>query len=182
MLRCAPAGWYKDASDHHERFLEPQPVLRCAPAGWYKDAFGIVHLEGAVSQLTIPNGPALIPMLPPATRPNREVFEIVHTLGGTCADLAIRPDGRVGSFHPGRRRRSIRALSRWRLSATSRPIRSRPANGDQRNQLGSEPMPPVGPIAARGGSAGRQLAATHDTASSGVSELGSGGTRSIISP
>ena len=181
MLRCAPAGWYKDASDHHERFLEPQPVLRCAPAGWYKDAFGIVHLEGAVSQLTIPNGPALIPMLPPATRPNREVFEIVHTLGGHAPisrsgrtegwDHSTRPPAQIDprfvslevvSYQPADQIPS----SQWR-STKSTGFRTHAARRADR-----------GPRRV----SGRQLAATHDTASSGVSELGSGGTRSIISP
>ncbi|MBV9335061.1 MAG: hypothetical protein JO243_04135, partial [Solirubrobacterales bacterium] len=77
----------------------------CSPCnarhpGWYKDAFGIVHLEGAVSQLVIPSGTPLITTLPPAARPNRSVFEIVHTFGGTYADISIDPQGRVGIIAP----------------------------------------------------------------------------------
>ena len=67
--------------------------------GWYKDAFGIIHLQGAVTQ-TVSGGSPLIAMLPPAARPNREVFTIVHTFGGTFADLAIAPNGQIGVITP----------------------------------------------------------------------------------
>ena len=78
----------------------PNPCCGARHPGWFKDAFGIVHLEGAVSQLVNPGGPALITTLPPAARPNRSVFEIVHTFGGTYADISIDPQGRVGIIAP----------------------------------------------------------------------------------
>ena len=61
--------------------------------------FGIVHLQGAVTQ-TVSGGSPLIATLPPAARPDREVYTIVHTFGGTYADLAIAPDGRIGVITP----------------------------------------------------------------------------------
>lgn len=67
--------------------------------GWYEDAFGIIHLQGAVTQ-TASGGSPLIATLPPAARPNREVYTIVHTFGGTYADLANAPDGRIGVITP----------------------------------------------------------------------------------
>ncbi|MBV9335840.1 MAG: hypothetical protein JO243_08085 [Solirubrobacterales bacterium] len=78
----------------------PNPCCGARHPGWYKDAFGIVHLEGAVSQLVNPGGPTLITTLPPAARPNRSVFEIVHTFGGTYADISIDTQGRVGIIAP----------------------------------------------------------------------------------
>jgi len=78
----------------------PNPCCNAPHPGWYKDAFGIVHLEGAVSQLVIPGGTPLITTLPPAARPDRSVFEVVHTFGGTYADISIDPQGRVGIIAP----------------------------------------------------------------------------------
>lgn len=49
---------------------------------------------------TVSGGSPLITTLPPAAPPNREVYTIVHTFGGTYADLAIAPDGRVGGIGP----------------------------------------------------------------------------------
>ena len=69
------------------------------PPGWYQDAFGIIHLEGAVSQTT-PGGPQLVTTLPPAARPNRNVFVTVHTLAGTYANLAILSNGQVSVISP----------------------------------------------------------------------------------
>ena len=78
----------------------PNPCCGARHPGWFKDAFGIVHLQGAVSQLVIPGGPNLIATLPPAARPNRSVFEIVHTFGGTYADISIDSQGRIGIIPP----------------------------------------------------------------------------------
>jgi len=69
------------------------------PPGWYEDGFGIIHLEGAVSQTT-KAGPQLITTLPPAARPNRNVFVTVHTNFGTYANLAIASNGQVGVISP----------------------------------------------------------------------------------
>lgn len=69
------------------------------PPGWYQDAFGLIHLEGAVTQTT-PGGPQLVTTLPPAARPNRNVFLTVHTSFGTFANLAILSNGQVGVISP----------------------------------------------------------------------------------
>ena len=61
---------------------------------------------------TVSGGSPLITTLPPAAPPNREVYTIVHTFGGTYADLAIAPDGRVGVSGPNRRRHRTSRLSR----------------------------------------------------------------------
>jgi hypothetical protein len=68
-------------------------------AEWYTDSSGIVHLEGAVTQ-TNPNSvggsnPNQIGTLPAEAAPPQTVFTIVHTDGGTYADLAINPQGQI---------------------------------------------------------------------------------------
>lgn len=68
-------------------------------AGWYDDAFGIVHLQGAVSQ-PVSGGSTLIGTLPAVARPNRAVFAIVHTYAGTYADLEIAPNGQITVIAP----------------------------------------------------------------------------------
>jgi hypothetical protein len=76
-----------------------------APA-WYKDAFGIVHLQGAVTHGIVIVGhgsrglPSLIGTLPAAARPTRDVYTIVHTFNGTYADLAIAPNGQISVIDP----------------------------------------------------------------------------------
>jgi hypothetical protein len=69
------------------------------PPGWYQDGFGIIHLEGALTQPT-PGGPQLITTLPPPARPNRNVFVTVHTLAGTYANLVVEPNGAVIVISP----------------------------------------------------------------------------------
>jgi hypothetical protein len=60
-----------------------------APSVWV-DGSGIVHLEGAVTQTSGQGiGADVLGTLPPAFRPNRNVFMITHTFAGTYADLAI---------------------------------------------------------------------------------------------
>jgi hypothetical protein len=62
---------------------------------WYTDGSGVVHLEGAVSQFSSGGNANLIGTLPPAARPSRTVYTIVHTLAGTYADLSIGSDGSI---------------------------------------------------------------------------------------
>ena len=60
-----------------------------APSVWV-DGSGIVHMEGAVTQTSdLGTGADVLGTLPPAFRPNRNVFMITHTFAGTYADLAI---------------------------------------------------------------------------------------------
>lgn len=68
---------------------------------WYVDGSGLVHLQGAVTQIddTGP-GAKLIALLPNAARPSRTVYTIVHTFLGTYADLAILPNGRIELIDP----------------------------------------------------------------------------------
>lgn len=49
---------------------------------------------------TTPGGPQLITTLPPAARPNRNVFVTVHTLLGTYANLVILSNGAVVAISP----------------------------------------------------------------------------------
>ena len=76
---------------------------------WYRDAAGIVHLQGAAKQTKdycVPEpfvqcpDPWVIGTLPPAARPSRIVYTIVHTFAGTYADLAIWPDGTIHVIGP----------------------------------------------------------------------------------
>jgi hypothetical protein len=63
---------------------------------WYIDGSAVVHLQGAVSQVSnAGNGADLIGTLPRAARPGRTVYAIVHTFNGTYADLAIQPSGDI---------------------------------------------------------------------------------------
>jgi hypothetical protein len=60
-----------------------------APSVWV-DGSGIVHMEGAVTQTSDQGiGADVLGTLPPAFRPNRNVYMITHTFAGTYADLAI---------------------------------------------------------------------------------------------
>jgi hypothetical protein len=54
------------------------------------DGSGIVHLEDAGTQTSARGtGADVLGTLPPAFRPNRNVFAITHTFDGTYADLSI---------------------------------------------------------------------------------------------
>jgi hypothetical protein len=66
---------------------------------YYTDASGLVHLQGAVTQTSASSvdgsDPYLIGTLDPSSSPSRSVYTIVHTLGGTYADLVINPQGQI---------------------------------------------------------------------------------------
>lgn len=73
--------------------------------GWYKQSDSVdpdvIHLQGAVKQ-TSPSGSAanLIGTLPPAASPSRVVYAVIHTYGGTYADVAIEPNGQIWLIDP----------------------------------------------------------------------------------
>ncbi len=68
---------------------------------WELDAFGVVHLSGAVAQTSATGSNAnVIATLPPAARPTRTVYTIVHTFDGTYADMAITPQGQMVVINP----------------------------------------------------------------------------------
>jgi hypothetical protein len=63
---------------------------------WYTDGSGIVHLQGAVGQVSPTNtNNNLIGTLPPEASPSKTVYTIAHTLSGTYADMAITPQGQI---------------------------------------------------------------------------------------
>jgi hypothetical protein len=63
---------------------------------WYTDDSGIVHLEGAVTQVSPTNTSLnLIGTLPAAASPTKTVYTITHALNGTYADVAITPQGQT---------------------------------------------------------------------------------------
>jgi hypothetical protein len=67
---------------------------------WYTDNSDVVHLEGAVSQVSASgNEPNVIGTLPQAAAPAQTVYTIVHTAGG-YADLAIEPSGQLDLIDP----------------------------------------------------------------------------------
>lgn len=70
-------------------------------AAWYTDGSGVVHLQGAVRQTNhvTPTAP-LIGTLPPAARPNLDVYAIVHTFSGTYADVEITRQGSIFAIDP----------------------------------------------------------------------------------
>ena len=68
---------------------------------WYTDRYGIVHLQGAVTQTsTSGSGANTIGTLPPAARPSHDVYTIVHTFNGTYADLVIQTSGAIDLINP----------------------------------------------------------------------------------
>jgi hypothetical protein len=72
-----------------------------APA-WYKDRSGIVHLQGAVKQIsTSGNFPNVLGVLPLSAAPATETFYTVAiTAPGTYADIAIQPSGAIDVIAP----------------------------------------------------------------------------------
>ena len=69
--------------------------------GWYTDSFGLVHLQGAAKQISLkPPFQIVLGSLPPAARPTRDVFTIVHTFAGTYADLEIESNGTIAVIGP----------------------------------------------------------------------------------
>lgn len=68
---------------------------------WYKDRSGVVHLQGALTQISNFGAAAdTLGTLPGAARPERNVFTIVHTFKGTYADLEIARDGQLNLINP----------------------------------------------------------------------------------
>jgi hypothetical protein len=70
-----------------------------APA-WFKDGFGFVHLQGAARQTSGGLNADLLGVLPGPARPTRVVYTVVHTFGGTYADLSIAPSGQIRLIAP----------------------------------------------------------------------------------
>jgi hypothetical protein len=66
---------------------------------WYEDGSFDVHLQGAVSQ-TFPGSNVLGTVVGGGAPQNRVIYTIVHTLGGTYADVAINPNGQVALIDP----------------------------------------------------------------------------------
>jgi hypothetical protein len=72
-----------------------------AAPGWSIDSFGIVHLQGAAKQISATGaGANTVGTLPPAARPTRTVYTIVHTFAGTYADLEIATTGQLYLINP----------------------------------------------------------------------------------
>ena len=69
--------------------------------GWYEDSLGIIHLTGAAKQISVrPPLEIVLGTLPPAARPARDVFTIVHTFNGTYADLEVETNGTIAVIGP----------------------------------------------------------------------------------
>jgi len=64
--------------------------------GWYIDGSGIVHLQGAAKRFSSAGSSAnVLGTLPPAARPSRNVYVVVHTWAGTYADVGIGKNGQI---------------------------------------------------------------------------------------
>jgi hypothetical protein len=69
--------------------------------GWNEDAAGVIHLEGAASQINSTSGdPLLIATLPVVARPSRTIYTIVPTEWGSYTDLSIGTDGDIRVINP----------------------------------------------------------------------------------
>ena len=75
----------------------PQYNYGASAASWWEDSNQTVHLEGGVQELTKTSGWAqLIGWIPTSAAPwQGTVYTIVHTLGGTYADLSINDNGQI---------------------------------------------------------------------------------------
>lgn len=84
----------------------PNALYGSSGPGWYVDTSlvdpAVVHLQGAVTQIATTAGtnPNLIGTLPPSARPDRSVYELVHTFNGTYADIEIDPLGNIYLINP----------------------------------------------------------------------------------
>jgi len=68
---------------------------------WFKDGSGIVHLQGAATQISSTGtGQNLLGTLPAAARPARDVYVVVHTFNGTYADLEVAAGGQISLIDP----------------------------------------------------------------------------------
>jgi hypothetical protein len=68
--------------------------------GWNEDVAGVVHLQGAATQISLAGDTSLVATLPAVIRPDRTIYTIVHTFNGTYADLSIAPSGQVRVIDP----------------------------------------------------------------------------------
>jgi hypothetical protein len=68
--------------------------------GWNEDTAGVVHLQGAATQVSLAGDPNLVATLPVVIRPDRTIYTIVHTFNGTYADLSIDPSGQIRLIDP----------------------------------------------------------------------------------
>jgi len=61
----------------------------------------VVHVQGAATQTNAStSGANQLGTLQRAARPSQNVFTIVHTFGGTYADLGIFTDGKIFLIDP----------------------------------------------------------------------------------
>jgi hypothetical protein len=68
---------------------------------WYQDRSGVVHLQGALTQIDgVGRAASTLGTLPRAARPSRNVFTIVHTFDGTYADLEVARNGSLTLIGP----------------------------------------------------------------------------------
>jgi hypothetical protein len=76
-------------------------ALGSAAAAAFKDASGIVHLQGAVKQISAAGpGQNFVGTLPQADRPSWDVFVIVNGHNGTYADAEIGTNGNINLTDP----------------------------------------------------------------------------------
>ena len=75
-------------------------VFGASDPGWVEDGSGVIHLQGAATQISLAGDKNLLATLVPIIRPNRTIYTIVHTFNGTYADLSIAPNGQVRLIDP----------------------------------------------------------------------------------
>jgi hypothetical protein len=79
----------------------PFAMFASRTPAWYSDSSGVVHLEGAATQVSSAGPDAnLLGTLPKAASPSRSVYFVVHTFAGTYADLGIEPNGKILMIDP----------------------------------------------------------------------------------
>jgi hypothetical protein len=66
---------------------------------WYTDNDGVVHLQGAAQLVSSGNGSDLLGTMSGGA-PDRDVYTIAHSLGGTYVDIVINPAGQIYVIDP----------------------------------------------------------------------------------
>jgi len=66
---------------------------------WYTDGDGVVHLQGAAQLVSSGNGSDLLGTMTGGA-PDRDVYTIAHSLGGTYVDIVINPLGQIYVIDP----------------------------------------------------------------------------------
>ena len=81
-------------------FWSPNAGYGSGAPAWYMDGSFDVHLQGAETRTVSSASNVLGTILGGGGPQNRVIYTIVHTLGGTYADVAVNPNGQIALIDP----------------------------------------------------------------------------------